>query len=561
MANKVMLIDATHPEETRVAVADGRKLEEFDVEIAGRRPLKGNIYLAKVTRVEPSLQAAFVEYGGNRHGFLAFSEIHPDYYRIPVADREALLRSAREDEDVEGPDETPTSRDEDSEDEVSLADAPAASSDVEQGSDQDGQPWSEVAEIEHEDVTRADIVDRLTETAEEPAVGTPAPLDGQPREPAASDDLVSPWEGGTGALALDTPRIELRGDRVVDVRDEPGAENTSNVTLAGATVAGPEVGATGDVTGDSDLPLPGGAELVEVAPPEEVVDTVGGEEPAAQDDPELDEERARRRRQRNLRRYKIQEVIKRRQILLVQVTKEERGNKGAALTTYLSLAGRYCVLMPNTDRGGGISRRITSANDRKRLKSIIDDLDVPEGMAVIVRTAGMERNKAEIGRDFEYLLRLWDEIRETTLQSTAPALIYEEASLIAFDQDSHAHRRHHRRRDGGLHGRARLHAHADAGAPETHPALSRPVGAAVPALPDRGPDRSDPRAGRAAAFRRLHRDQSDRGARRDRREFRPLHARAEHRGDGTSHKPRGGGRNRQTIAAARPRRSHRHRFH
>jgi Ribonuclease G/E len=163
-------------------------------------------------------------------------------------------------------------------------------------------------------------------------VGTPAPLDDQPREPAASDDLVSPWEGGTGALALDTPRIELRGDRVVDVRDEPGAENTSNDTLAGATVAGPEVGVTGDVTGDSDLPLPGGAELVEVAPPEEVVDTVGGEEPAAQDDPELDEERARRRRQRNLRRYKIQEVIKRRQILLVQVTKEERGNKGAALT-------------------------------------------------------------------------------------------------------------------------------------------------------------------------------------------------------------------------------------
>jgi ribonuclease E len=186
----------------------------------------------------------------------------------------------------------------------------------------------------------------------------------------------------------------------------------------------------GDFHADPDLPPPSQAELVEVPVSDEVFDTVGGAEPAPNDDPEVDEENARRRRQRALRRYKIQEVIKRRQILLVQVTKEERGNKGAALTTYLSLAGRYCVLMPNTDRGGGISRRITSLNDRKRLKSIVDDLDVPEGMAVIVRTAGSERSKAEVKRDFEYLMRLWDEIRDITLKSTAPALIYEEASLI-----------------------------------------------------------------------------------------------------------------------------------
>ena len=183
-------------------------------------------------------------------------------------------------------------------------------------------------------------------------------------------------------------------------------------------------------TADGDLPPPSHGEIVEVPVPEEVFDTVGGSEPAREDDPEVDEENARRRRQRALRRYKIQEVIKRRQILLVQVTKEERGNKGAALTTYLSLAGRYSVLMPNTDRGGGISRRITSLNDRKRLKSIVEDLDVPEGMAVIVRTAGSERSRAEVKRDFEYLMRLWDEIRETTLKSSAPALIYEEASLI-----------------------------------------------------------------------------------------------------------------------------------
>src|SRR5215470_16617804 len=250
MATKRMLVDGTHPEETRIVVTNGNKLEEFDFESQSRRQLRGNIYLAKVTRVEPSLQAAFVEYGGNRHGFLAFTEIHPDYYAIPVADQESI---------------------------------------------------------------KAEL--------------------------AAADEAA---------------------------------------------------------------------------------------EEAEEDEDAVDE----RRRRILTRRYKIQEVIRRRQIMLVQVVKEERGNKGAALTTYLSLAGRYCVLMPNTGRGGGVSRKITSVTDRRRLKEILEDLDLPEGMGVIVRTAGSERTKAEIKRDLEYLLRLWDEIRSLTLQSTAPALIYEEGNLI-----------------------------------------------------------------------------------------------------------------------------------
>jgi len=262
-----MLIDATHPEETRVTVVNGNKLEEFDYETTTKAQLKGNIYLAKVTRVEPSLQAAFVEYGGNRHGFLAFSEIHPDYYRIPVSDREDLVE------------------------------------DTQNGDDD----------------------------ADEERTGP----DGEPVE---------------------------------------------------------------------DM---GGVEAVDEAV-----------------------EEAQRRRPRLKRQYKIQEVIKRRQVMLVQVVKEERGNKGAALTTYLSLAGRYCVLMPNTSRGGGVSRKIANVQDRKRLKTVMSELEAPDGMAVILRTAGAERSKAEIKRDFEYILKLWDDIRAKTLQATAPALIHEEANLI-----------------------------------------------------------------------------------------------------------------------------------
>ncbi|WP_323761395.1 ribonuclease E/G [Maricaulis sp.] len=283
--SKKMLIDAGHPEETRVVVLDGSKVEDFDFEAAARRPIRGNIYLAKVTRVEPSLQAAFVEYGGNRHGFLAFNEIHPDYYQIPFEDRQALA-----------------------EEEASAAD------------DED---------------------DEVEETKSESA----------PSADSASDD----------------------GD------------------------------------GESEAP-----------------ETIGDD---SEDDDISDQQAARRRRQM-FRKYKIQEVIKRRQILLVQVAKEERGNKGAALTTYLSLAGRYCVLMPNTPRGGGISRKIANASDRKRLKSVVSELDLPKGVGLIIRTAGASRTKTEIKRDADYLLRLWTNIRELTLSSVAPSLIYEEGNLV-----------------------------------------------------------------------------------------------------------------------------------
>ncbi|MFN7618634.1 MAG: ribonuclease E/G, partial [bacterium] len=266
--SKTMLIDAAHPEETRVAIVEGRQVEEFDFESRAKRQLRGNIYLAKVVRVEPSLQAAFVEYGGNRHGFLAFSEIHPDYYQIPVADREAIMAEAHSDDD------------------------------------------------DHEEHARE------------------------------GDDES---EGGMA-----------------------------------------------------------------------------------------EEERLKRRL---MRRYKIQDVIKRRQVMLVQVVKDERGGKGAALTTWLSLAGRYCVLMPNTGKGGGISRKITQATDRKRLKAAAAALHVPQGMGLIIRTAGAKRTKAEIKRDYEYLLRLWETIRETTLKSNAPSVIYEEENLVRravrdmFDKD------------------------------------------------------------------------------------------------------------------------------
>ncbi|MBZ8132233.1 ribonuclease E/G [Afifella sp. IM 167] len=284
MSNK-MLIDAAHPEETRVVVLRGDKVEEFDFESAERRQLRGNIYLAKVTRVEPSLQAAFVDYGGNRHGFLAFSEIHPDYYQIPFADRQALL---------------------------------AEEADDDHGADEEAEARSHAAE-----------------------------------KSAAAEAEEDSGDGEEG-------------------------ENDS-------------------------------------------VESVGAED-AMEEVPE--------RRRSRPRQYKIQEVIKRRQVLLVQVVKEERGNKGAALTTYLSLAGRYSVLMPNTGRGGGISRKITDPSDRKRLKAVAQELEVPSSMGVILRTAGASRTKTEIKRDFEYLLRLWENVRELTLQSAAPTLVYEEGSLV-----------------------------------------------------------------------------------------------------------------------------------
>ncbi len=290
-----MLIDARHPEETRVAVVKGNRIEEFDFESAEHKQLKGNIYLAKVTRVEPSLQAAFVDYGGNRHGFLAFSEIHPDYYQIPKADRDALLR-----EEAEHAAE---------EERLRAAEYEAADDDDDRHHDDDGAEDGDVAEAS-----------------------------------------ATTTEAGTGSAR--SPVDESAADEL------------------------------------------------------------------------------RKKRQALRRRYKIQDVIQRRQVLLVQVVKEERGNKGAALTTYLSLAGRYCVLMPNTSHGGGISRKISNGADRKRLKSIMSDLKLPSTMGLIVRTAGLQRTKTEIKRDFDYLARLWDEIRERTLGSTAPALIYRDSDLI-----------------------------------------------------------------------------------------------------------------------------------
>jgi ribonuclease E len=349
---KRMLIDAAHPEETRVVVLDGNRLAEFDFETASKKQLKGNIYLARVTRVEPSLQAAFVEFGGNRHGFLAFNEVHPDYYRIPMSDRSALDADSRDDDYRSAEPEAPPTI----------------------------------------DATPVEMHVPEAPQLELPALQTPEPL-------AQSSLDLTPVEA-TAPVPL-IPKTPTPGEAAP-------VEGAASVEGAPAS----------DATPAADLPpLEEGAE-----PRLHHVEQLGGDT--------VEEAHETRRRHKPQRHYKIQEVLKRRQVLLVQVVKEERGTKGAALTTYLSLAGRYCVLMPNTERGGGISRRITSQQDRKRLKSLIEELDVPEGMAVILRTAGMERETSDIRRDYEYLMRLWEEIRDLTLRSSAPALIYEEGSLL-----------------------------------------------------------------------------------------------------------------------------------
>ena len=355
MPNK-MLIDASHPEETRVVVVRGSRVEEFDFEAANRRQLRGNIYLAKVTRVEPSLQACFVEYGGNRHGFLAFSEIHPDYYQIPVADRQALIeedeRAARESEERRG--------------------------------------RQQARRAAREETISEPAPEREAEVPSEPhanAEGDAPQLEEVPHDEEAPEEI--------GAASEQEHEHEHHADSEAIGSESGGAAEASEAPA-------------GHEEGHHDEPHE-----------EEAVEQVGGG--ALEEVPE--------RQPRRHRRYKIQEVIKRRQVMLVQVVKEERGTKGAALTTYLSLAGRYCVLMPNTSRGGGISRKITSAQDRQRLKELVEDLEVPEGMGVILRTAGAARTKPEIKRDFEYLLRLWETVREMTLKSQAPALVYEEGSL------------------------------------------------------------------------------------------------------------------------------------
>ncbi len=389
MANK-MLIDATHPEETRVVVVRGSRVEEFDFESASRKPLRGNIYLAKVTRVEPSLQAAFVEYGGNRHGFLAFSEIHPDYYQIPVADRQALLddeaRAERDEERDEERREKRGRRDRGRRgDRDNRAKKAAADETVSAEVEQNGDNGEERVE---------------TDGKEAAMVNEGGPAFGEFFAPDVAESTSEDAAPNAAPLTFETVETTVSVEETIVSAE--ASENTETEARKPSEDDGD------DENGDEDA--------------EEAPEQLGGGD-ALDDMPE--------RRQRSHRRqYKIQEVIKRRQIILVQVVKEERGNKGAALTTYLSLAGRYSVLMPNTGKGGGISRKITNADDRKRLKEIATELEVPEGMGLILRTAGASRTKVEIRRDYEYLMRMWESVRELTLASVAPALVYEEGNLV-----------------------------------------------------------------------------------------------------------------------------------
>jgi ribonuclease E len=341
-----MLIDATHAEETRVVVVDGNKVEEFDFETVNKRQLAGNIYLAKVTRVEPSLQAAFVDYGGNRHGFLAFAEIHPDYYQIPVADRKALLEEERA-----------YNRDQDEEDNRRSRPRPAR----------------------------------------------PAP---KPRAQAEASEGDAVQTAEVNSMDVVDLGDETGADALVDTKHDHDHAHAHTHHVASAE------------SDEGDVPY---RSIDHASDTDDEIESIA-EEDVAEEISAVRKPRARR--------YKIQEVVKVRQIMLVQVVKEERGNKGAALTTYLSLAGRYCVLMPNTARGGGISRKITMAADRKKLKEIAQEIEVPEGAGLIIRTAGAKRTKPEIKRDYEYLMRLWEQIRELTLKSIAPAAIYEEGNLI-----------------------------------------------------------------------------------------------------------------------------------
>ncbi|NCT40231.1 MAG: ribonuclease E/G [Alphaproteobacteria bacterium] len=367
---KRMLIDGTHPEETRVAVVEGERLEEFEYESAFRRPLKGSIFLAKVTRVEPSLQAAFVNFGGNRHGFLPFSEIHPDYFRIPISDREALM--AEHEEEIQAMEEAEDAddNDDDSNDDVELSD------------DDDA-----VEELGGEDAVD-DIDDEIIEEDGDD-VGNK-----KPDEPSEDDDLNGNVEGAAG-----------------EDDDSKGNQNQRG---------GRGRGRNNNQRGGRNNNQRGGRGRRNVASSNPKVESFGGDE--------MDDEQRFRFKMR--RKYKIQEVIKRGQIMLIQVSKEERGNKGAAVGSYLSLPGRYCVLMPNSPRAGGISRKISNYKDRAKMRELLKDLEVPKGMSVILRTAGVTRTKAEIKRDLEYLTRLWNNIREKTLESSAPSLVYEEADLV-----------------------------------------------------------------------------------------------------------------------------------
>ena len=387
MADK-MLIDASHEEETRVVVVRGNRIEEFDFESQHKKQIRGNIYLAKVTRVEPSLQAAFVDYGGNRHGFLAFAEIHPDYYQIPLADRQALLRAEaeehRRDDDVEHVETAPVDLSTQEQPDIGVAAAVAET------------PAAEAA-TEVDPAAATETVEAVAEVAEE------APA--KKAKPRRSRKKVAP--------AAEAPASDEAASEATADNDDEGSSGNEMAAMVETDSISEEVDARRRSDDDDDD---------DHDHEEEVIESVGAED-AMEEVPDRVQRKPRKQ-------YRIQEVIKRRQILLVQVAKEERGNKGAALTTYLSLAGRYSVLMPNTARGGGISRKITNPQDRKRLKEIARMLEVPQGMGVILRTAGANRTKVEVKRDFEYLMRLWENVRTLTLQSTAPCLVYEEGSLI-----------------------------------------------------------------------------------------------------------------------------------
>ncbi|HEU5016926.1 MAG TPA: Rne/Rng family ribonuclease, partial [Pseudolabrys sp.] len=437
MADK-MLIDATHPEETRVVVLRGNRVEEFDFESANRKQLRGNIYLAKVTRVEPSLQAAFVDYGGNRHGFLAFSEIHPDYYQIPVADRQALLAEeerAQHEADSEADSRSNRRggrhrrRGANRRRDVRRSDVVAAEETAAEHVDglRDAAPDGDLtgreasAPLEAAETEIAEITPQSQEAIAEQSTDIPpyAPIEASaaPAAPVAEGEQTLD-EPATEIAPIETPlddtAIEEPDDAMApgehEAHEEQQEEEDSQFEAVSADANDDsQPNGNGDANGHGD------------EHEHEEVESVGGADALE----EVQERLPRFRRQ-----YKIQEVIKRRQVMLVQVVKEERGTKGAALTTYLSLAGRYSVLMPNTARGGGISRKITSAEDRNRLKEIAQELEVPEGMGVILRTAGANRTKTEVKRDFEYLLRLWETVRDLTLKSTAPKLVYEEGSLV-----------------------------------------------------------------------------------------------------------------------------------
>ncbi len=522
---KKMLIDATHAEETRVVVVDGNKVEEFDFESENKRQLAGNIYLAKVTRVEPSLQAAFVDYGGNRHGFLAFSEIHPDYYQIPIADRQALMeeeeeaaRAAAEEEEkpkksrsrsrkrsTKASDKTDKAEKADKQAETAKETKPREPSgmetidlddDLETGEPGEGlSPMETVHETPVEEPEAADPAPQETPVETDPAP-EPAPVetpvqpepqaDPAPAEvpapaeapevpgsetaadPAPATEALTPLDTEAAAEPAPTPDDEDTAE-AAEPEDAPESETPPRPIAEGTKDEAAVVSQEPD-TGDDTVTPEETAEETPVEAPdasEPVAEVVAEADPApvaedsaeddlapeaSDDDDEEDEddkddaaardasiesvadddteEDIRPVRKPRPRRYKIQEVIKVRQIMLVQVVKEERGNKGAALTTYLSLAGRYCVLMPNTARGGGISRKITNATDRSKLKEIAQSIDVPKGAGLIIRTAGAKRTKTEIKRDYEYLQRLWEQIRELTLKSIAPAKIYEEGDLI-----------------------------------------------------------------------------------------------------------------------------------